>query len=147
MGILSLTSPQDLLEKCEKEMSSFSSVEFNDYQLFNVIFSLNHLYEWAYKDKNMDPQRAKIIAEHFFPFENISQCHCDTLKKIISNDVKTNPHQMAIRLLSNKQKHFTKKPNTPALKQTKVTTAVAGSMCAGGVNAYAGYSKFIYEIK
>ena len=82
MGILSLTTPQDLLKKCKKEMSSFSSVEFNDYQLFNVIFSLNYLYEWAYKDKNMDPQKAKIIAEHFFPFENISQCHCDTLKKL-----------------------------------------------------------------
>lgn len=147
MGILSLTTPQDLLTKCKKEMSSFSPVEFNDYQLFNVIFSLNHLYEWAYKDEAMDSQKAKKIAEHFFPFDEFSHCHCDILKGIISHTVKTNPNQKAIRLLSNKQKHVNVKTNTPPLSQTKIPTAVAGRMCAGGVNSYAGYSKFIYEIK
>lgn len=147
MGILSLTTPEDLLIKCKKEMSSFSPVEYNDYQLFNVIFSLNHLYEWAYKDDAMDSQKAKKIAEHFFPFDKFSRCHCDILKGIISHSVKTNPNQKAIRLLSNRQKHVNVKSNTPTLSQTKVTTSTAGSMFAGGVNSNAGYSKFIYEIQ
>ncbi len=152
MSLLSLTSYKELLNKCKKELSELELCSVHpdyDYTLFNIVLSLNHLFEWYLKDKDVVDTRKNECISLLNPFNDLTKVSYDfkELYDSLKTFPKTNKYQEVIRLLCNKAKHF-KKRNLE--KQEKHYTSVCGSptMAAGGEFAYCGaYDHYLYYVE
>lgn len=114
LGILTLNSYETLLGKCRNEIIELQGCKLHpnyDFLVFNIILSMNHLFEWFLKDENI-PQDKKIgCIKTFNPYRTENNVSRD-FKSIygqLEDFPEVNRSQELIRELCNKAKHFTKK--------------------------------------
>lgn len=125
---MELKSSKDLLLKCiyEFEKLDTSQKEY-EYALFNIIVSLNHLYEWVKEDESVESIiKQKCISE----FHNFDM-----------------PKTNEIRLLANSLKHFNKSKISTMLN-TETSELGAGDkfMECGHPDAISGNQITTYSI-
>lgn len=143
MSILSFNSCSHLLEKCKKENLSLSKCKSHpeyDYLVFNLVISLNHLFEWFLKDEKINDDAKIQCIKKFNPFQegNVNSDFRHLYRKAIDIDSpKINQYQLVLRRLCNNAKHF---KNTKIEVQNKHYTCCAGDphMVAGSPDAVAG---------
>jgi hypothetical protein len=132
MSLLSLDNYHLLLKKCEQELIELevcSSHPQYDYLLFNVVFGMNHLFEWYLQDKSIKTSDKAACVRQFNPFskgDNIPH-ELKTYYDALKDFPKTSAYQETVRKLCNKAKHFKK---IKIEKQGKNYTALWGSSTA-----------------
>ena len=147
--MLSLDRATDLLKKCEYNIGRLFLCDTHpeyDYAMFDVVVSLNHLFEWFLKDKTIPEQERLKCIKEFNPFQSPYDVSSDFKKLYKKLDLfpKTNEPQLNIRLLCNKAKHFKK---TQIETQGKNILSTAGNMYAGNVNSVAAYfERYKYSV-
>lgn len=124
INFIKLQDYNDLLSKCEFEYKLlFAKQKINydySYILFNLVCTLNHLYEWFLKDNNVKkPDKYKCInIFNYYTPNQIKEIKNNIKKKDIISKLyknltsmpKVNKNQLIVRELCNKAKHFSKKP-------------------------------------
>ena len=71
MSILTLNSYEILLGKCKKEIGELRKCNSHpdyDFLLFNVILSMNHLFEWFLKDDSVSQDKKLECIKSFNPY-------------------------------------------------------------------------------
>jgi len=90
-GFFELKTSSDLYQKAKREYKNFCE-NSNDYDLFNLITSLNHLREWIH------PLKKGTYAN-----KNKSEY---TIEELIHSNLHENENYQIIRSLCNNSKHF-----------------------------------------
>ena len=114
-----------------------------DHLLFNVVLSVNHLFEWFVKDKKVsEPIKLECI-KLFNPYSSPYDVSGDFkyLYRKLTDFPKPNKEQLVIRQLCNKAKHFKR---TEIEKQEKTDISVAGVMACGD---HLGAYHYIYTVE
>ena len=151
MSILSLNTYNHLFEKCKLELEELTSCSEHpkyDHLIFNIVFSLNHLFEWYLKDSNISDTSKLQCINKFNPFDSF-QNTARGLRAFYpaeSDFPETNVFQKNIKKLCNNAKHFN---STPIEKQGKNYICVAGSdfMEAGEPLAQSGqFDHYTYSV-
>lgn|GEM_PF-2626760 len=133
MTVFSFDGFRDLFEKSKYEMQMMETCRSHpdyDYLLFNVTVSVNHLFEWCIRDKNLDENIRLECVKRFNPYEtpyDVPRDFHGLYKKIETFPV-VNEEQLVIRQLCNKAKHF-KKTNVET--QSRKNISVCGVMRCG----------------
>ncbi|MFK3872617.1 hypothetical protein [Pseudoalteromonas rhizosphaerae] len=152
MSILSLNTYNHLFEKCQCELEELKSCSEHpkyDHLIFNIVFSINHLFEWYLKDSNISDDLKLQCINKFNPFDNYQNV-APGVKGFYQTEgifPTTNIPQKTIRKLCNNAKHFNA---TPIEKQDKNYTCLAGSgaMEAGEPLAQAGqFDHYTYSVE
>ncbi len=141
MVFLSFANYQNILDKCNYELQRLDTCSKHpeyDYLIFNIVFGLNPLYEWAIKDPEISTNLKARIIEEFNPY----RCYQDvnrSLKKYYNEECfpQINEYQEVIRKLCNNAKHFNKKTIEQQRKNYTCGAGEAG-MQAGEPKALAG---------
>jgi hypothetical protein len=109
LSIFSLKSYKDLLSKCNQEYQELlncSSHPEYEYILINIIFGLNHLFDWCIKDTSISKKKC---IETFNPYREKPAKDLASIYKengFQDNNFIINVNQEVIRHLCNKSKHF-----------------------------------------
>jgi len=90
-GCFDLKTPNDLFGKAEKDYNKFYDNP-NDYDLFNLLTTLNHLRDWIYPDK-YKAYKGKNLTQY-------------TRDEKLHNRLHNNENYQKIRELCNRSKHF-----------------------------------------
>jgi len=110
VSILSMNSYTDLLKKCiweNNQLRNCSTHPEYDYILLNIIFAMNHIFEWYLKDIELSDGKKLECIKLFNPYsETDYPCEFKTLYKKLVDYPNVNEYQKTIRLLCNKAKHF-----------------------------------------
>ena len=146
MSIFSLNHYRDLFDKCISEFRMLENCRVHpdyDHLLFNVVLSVNHLFEWFVKDKKVsEPIKLECI-KLFNPYSSPYDVSGDFkyLYRKLTDFPKLNNEQSVIRQLCNKAKHFKK---TEIEKQERNDISVAGVMrCGDPLGAF----HYIYTVE
>jgi hypothetical protein len=112
----------DLLAKLRFEWRAFQASwrtpEANCYHLFNVVLTLNHLFEWILNDPDLDISFKDACISRFNPYsegERIPIALEDGTFSLLQNAgtfPPTNSGQRTIRQICNKAKHLKSRPAT-----------------------------------
>ena len=151
-GFYDIENYNDLYLKCKYDYALLEStkgyIEYS-YDLLNLIFSLNHLYEWYIKDKDIPNEKRDICIETFFPYENGESIGIKEVENYLKErKLETNTKQFLIRKVCNNTKHFLRRDNDPDQKMQKNFTACAGSGVYAGTGRCAGeYDKYNYYLE
>ena len=135
-----LNDYKDLYKKCEYDLSLLKdneSSQYYNYNIFNLLCSLNHLYEWFLLDtENEVTEDIKIeciklllpLEINCYHFTNvISKLYNTIKKKKIHCEV--NPYCSLIREVCNKLKHY---KSTPIIEDNIKYTYPCGDVNDGG---------------
>ncbi|MDC8832957.1 hypothetical protein [Alteromonas gilva] len=150
LSLLSLDNYHHLLEKCEQELiqlgECFSHPKY-DYLLFNVVFGMNHLFEWYLRDESIQNSCKTECVRQFNPF---SVGKVPKELKSYYNGLEDFPetcaYQETVRKLCNKAKHFKK---VEIEKQGENYTVTSGSPIAvcGHPEAVCGaFDHYLYSV-
>jgi hypothetical protein len=151
VGVLSLNSYRDLLQKCETELQLLVSCDKHpeyDFILFNLVLGLNHLFEWYLLDEDTPETAKHICIQRLNPFEPGDRIPRDfnQLYDGIQSFPEMNHHQQAIRQLSNKAKHFKKTEVEHSSKNYTCGCGEPGMEC-GEPGALAGaFNHYVYSV-
>lgn len=116
------------------------NIEFDIYSIFNIILSLNHIFEWYYKDVNIDKKKRFECIEIFnnYKGKSIQKEKYKQFHSMLKIPLKINTNQLIIRQISNNLKHFKMNRIKSANKRPNYI-AVAGNITCGSANAVCGY--------
>ena len=152
-GFYDIENYNDLYLKCKYDYDLLEStkgyIEYS-YNLLNLIFALNHLYEWYIKDKDIPNEKRDICIETFFPYENGENIGIEEVKKYLTEKKRPTPNtnQLLIRKVCNNSKHFLRRDNDPGQEMRKNYTACAGAGLYAGAGHGAGeYDKYNYYLE
>lgn len=138
-----LLGPENLLEKAKHEYSliTLNSLEQNDYYLvFNVLVSINHLFDWVLNNDYIPIERKERCIKQFNPYENKNEYgNFSKYYRQINEKIEVNYSQQIIKSLCNNLKHFKKKNKCGDVNEKKKYLSVCGNIACGGANAVAGY--------
>ncbi|WP_429236140.1 hypothetical protein [Aeromonas salmonicida] len=114
MSIFSLENYQHLLQKCQCEYKLLKGCESHpeyDFLLFNLVVSLNHLFDWFLKENSISEHTKSKCIIKFNPFISLDDIPSDFkgYYKKLNAFPPLNEFQEVIRKLCNKAKHFKKK--------------------------------------
>ena len=151
MSILSLNKYNHLFDKCKLELDELMSCSQHpqyDYLIFNLVFGLNHLFEWYIKDDEVETELKSQCIRQFNPYQCYNTVSAQLKSYYSDADFPpTNRFQETIRKLCNNAKHF----NTTAIeKQDKNYTclAAADGMHAGELLAQAAqFDHYNYSVE
>ena len=152
MSLLSLSSYNDLLQKCSRELCGLKKCESHpeyDFILFNIVLGMNHLFEWYLKEKSVERTNKLDCIKRFNPFSSPYDVSSDfkSLYRELDSFPNTNQYQEVIRKLCNKAKHF---KQSSIEKQSKNYTAVFGAeymQCGNPDAACGGFDHYIYSVE
>ena len=153
MKFLSFDDHKDLLNKClyEENKLRCSQGKHPEYQylIFNIVISLNHLFEWFMKNNQVIDENKKNCIKNFNPYKSSDDVNKDFMKFYDELDEfpPINEYQLLIRKLCNKAKHFNIRPIEERKKQD-ITCAGESSMNCGEISAVCGnfvYSYFVHN--
>jgi hypothetical protein len=138
-----LLGPENLLAKAQHEYSliTLNKLEQNDYYLvFNVLVSINHLFDWVLNNDNIPIERKERCIKLFNPYENKNEFgNFRKYYQKINEGIEINTNQQIIKALCNNLKHFKKRNKYGDVDENKKYLAVSGNIVCGGANAIAGY--------
>lgn len=139
----------ELYKKCVFEFNKLKEETNNpeyDYALFNIILTLNHLFEWYILDNSICENRKIECIKIFNPYEKLEYVprHLEKIYKKIRTYPNENKNQTNIRKLSNDAKHF---KQLKLEKQSKNYTSVFGSFQFGPQNQFGSFDHYIYFVK
>ncbi len=114
-----INSYRSLLDKCSYELSHLPLVTKaqprDSYTLFNLVLTLNHLFDWAVKDERIDERVRMNCVREFNPY-NVGQISDAENNFPIYRHHSlmpfppTNPQQWLIRQVANRVKHLKASP-------------------------------------
>jgi hypothetical protein len=147
-GFFGLDSFYDLFLKCDVEKSHLedSDVRKWSHTLFNIVVTLDHLYEWFLGDDRVVAEVRKKGLLQFNPYKRRKQVpwYLKCYYKGVVPFPAPNGNQYLVRSLANRAKHFL---TDPPIDRSEFTTypIVAGSAEAycGGLKAFANYHEII----
>lgn len=147
-----MSSPVHLLEKIifERQNISLENIEKeNYYSIFNLIFSINHLYDWVLLNKLIDETIRIMCIKNFNPYkpeENVNS-NFKSLYNKIGYFPQTNIKQKVIRDLCNNTKHFKIEKDNKIMTETNVERiSCCGNIYAGDDDALADNYKYKFTI-
>jgi NADH:ubiquinone oxidoreductase subunit len=148
-GNISFNHPLFLLQKAIYDMSRFQENKSDEnkmvYALFDMLITINNLFEWTLKYYNEDEEKRKKCIIMFNPYlenDKIPYAYKSDYRSMPS--LKPNEAQYIIRKIVNNIKHYeVKVVNT---KEGKTNCAQAGQVYAGGFNAFAGYYELTFLV-
>ncbi len=152
MGILTLNSYEILLDKCRRELIELQGCNLHpnyDFLLFNIILSMNHLFEWFLKDENVPQDKKMGCINMFNPYRTKNNVSKDFLCIYgqLDDFPKVNRSQELIRELCNKAKHFIKK-NIEVQDRNYIVECGDESMECGNPDAVCGgFDHYIYFVE
>ena len=138
-----LENARNLLEKIKTERNSLNAKVLDksfSFTIFNIAVSLNHIFEWFYKDSAQDIELRKKCIKEFNPYEidrDKKKYFKDYIDQILVN-LPVNEKQKQIRLICNDYKHF-KLAYIAKSEEKPIYLSVAGNMRAGNITSVAGY--------
>jgi len=141
-----LYSYLDLHKKCIYELQVIES-SINDslllsYNLFNLVCTLNHMFDWCIGDDSIDETLRKECLTQFNPWRDEPK---DKEIKKLYNKIEnktTNFNQYLIREICNKAKHF---KNNPILINDMCYSVAMGNFQMGELQMGEFVYKFIVE--
>lgn len=151
MQIFSFSNYKYLIEKAKYELNQLEKVNDNlqnEYIITNIIFTLNHIYDWFLLDENIKLEYKIKIINKFNPYDNIKNVS-SSFKKYYNKTSRfpeLNLFQKTIRELCNKIKHFSKKEIEYS---SKIYNSLCGEMMmqCGESKAQCGAFYFQYYVK
>lgn len=149
VGVFSLSRAEHLFEKCLDEYAQLHSCREHpryDYLLFNLVTTVNHLFEWYLKDGSVDGERKKACIRLLNPYSCKGRVP-EELKEICSktwDSAAVNLKQEAIRKLSNKSKHFKKREQSKVQRERYPAVCGELAMQCGEPTAVCAY---LYEVQ
>ena len=152
LGILTLNSYETLLEKCRRENAELQVCNLHpdyDFLLFNIILSMNHLFEWFLKDENVPQDKKMGCIKIFNPYrteDNVSR-DFKSIYSQLDDFPEVNRSQELIRELCNKAKHF-KKKNVEVQDGNYIVECGNESMeCGNPDTVCGGFDHYIYFVE
>lgn len=147
-----MTSPKDMYDKIiyERNLINLENNENkNVYIIFNLILSINHLFDWVIFGKNNDDPNAIECIKRFNPYLKKEYSDNSFFRDYYSKLTifpKCNEKQQIIREISNNIKHFSSEKKSS--KVEKDILSVAGNIGCGEPNACCRYfEEYRYVIK
>jgi hypothetical protein len=136
---------KDLFLKCKREIIQLKKKIDSDI-LFNMICTLNHLFEWFLEDTNIDEQSKIEAINKFNSYPTISNLNSqfNAIYKKRSTFPSLNIEQYLIRCLCNNAKHFKLILNT---RIKKINGAYYGSSTYYGSVYYGQKSQIKYIVE
>lgn len=151
MQIFSFSNYKYLIEKAKYELNQLEKVNDNlqsEYIITNIIFTLNHIYDWFLLDEDIEPEYKTQIINKFNPYDNINSVNKSFIEYYLKINIfpKLNLYQKTIRDLCNKIKHSTKKEIEYS---SKIYNSLCGEMMmqCGESKAQCGAFYFQYYVK
>jgi hypothetical protein len=119
------------------------------YALFNLVMTLNHLFDWFLKDPGVSQRRKLRCIQAFNPYKKKASPDLKRLFEKLPTFPQKNINQYLVRCVCNKAKHA---KLTPALSRSEVTAFIGTGdprAFAGSPVAVAGYhvTTTSYEVK
>lgn len=117
IGVFSMRSYTDLLRKCGTELDSLETCSehpqreyLREYLLFNLVFGLNHTFDWFICDKSNSPDAKIDCVRRFNPYTKLKSARKgfpEIYKRFDEISFpETNAKQEAVRKICNSAKHF-----------------------------------------
>lgn len=142
-----LQSYRDLYFKCRYDWKQLSNSEprIKSYAMFNLVTTLNHIFDWVVKDEDVSEDRRLLCITLFNPYKTAKSVSSDfkELYDRLPEFPPTNTEQYLIRSLCNKAKHLLQTPSTEAVTNTIYFGAGHPEMYCGGPKAFTGYHESI----
>lgn len=118
----------DLVAKCRFDWKQFTrawrNAEESCYHLFNIVLSLNHLFDWILNDPDIEQGTKLLCIRQFNPYNHEELQRARTQYSVYSHSslvdatLSTNSQQRLIRQVCNRAKHS---KHTPVLEHHTIT--------------------------
>ncbi|MDG5902086.1 hypothetical protein E2650_19745 [Shewanella xiamenensis] len=152
MTIFSLASFRELMIKCDRECEQLKQCATHpeyDFILMNIVFGINHLFDWYLKDTEIEETRIQECLKLFSPYGSIDEVSKEfrRLYKLLPEFPEVDSNQEIIRKLCNKAKHF-KKVGIERQGKNYTSTFGASLMQFGGERAvFGGFNHYLYFVE
>ena len=142
-----LQSYRDLYFKCRYDWKQLSNSDPSkkSYAVFNLITTLNHMFDWVVRDEDVSEGKRLLCITLFNPYKAAKSVGADfkELYEKLPELPTTNTEQYLVRSLCNKAKHLLHAPSTESVENTIYFGAGHPEMYCGGPKARVGYHEII----
>jgi hypothetical protein len=142
-----LNDYRDMYFKCWHDWKQLhnSDPEEKTYAMFNLIMTLNHLFDWVLKDQNISFEKKIRCIRAFNPYKSMEKVSPDFKEFYdqLPERPPTRTEQYLVRSLSNKAKHLLQTPSTESVTNTVYLGAGSPDAYCNGPKAFAGFHEII----
>jgi hypothetical protein len=112
---------RDLYFKCHQDLKELqnSDPRRKSYAIFNLVVSLNHMFDWFLNDLSASPEMKIKCMTRFNPYkpeDNLPRAFRNLYESLGSEFPRLNEDQYLVRCVGNKAKHWKASPTTEAHK-------------------------------